>query len=65
MSDRYAIIDNEFIVNVIISDESFIKNNYPDAVLCPEPISVGDKYVDGEFILNRFVVSEDVDGETL
>lgn len=53
---RYAIVENEIIVNVIVADETFIKENYPDAVKC-DNFGIGDKYVDGEFILNQTILS--------
>lgn len=55
---RYAIIENEIIVNVFIADEEFIHKNNIDAIECPEQFCVGDNYINGEFILNRISVPE-------
>lgn len=50
---RYAILENEIIVNVIIADEKFIKKNFPLAVLCPEQFGVGDGFNGEEFFSNQ------------
>ena len=49
---RYAIIENDVIVNVIVADKKFIKDNNLNAVEC-DGFGVGDKYIDGEFISNQ------------
>lgn len=56
--DRYAIIENETIVNVIIADEQFILDNKLDAVKCPANINVGDKYQNGQFIEMLITIDE-------
>jgi len=50
LANRYAIIENNLIVNVIVAEEDFISANYPNAIQSPEHICVGDKYENGEFI---------------
>jgi hypothetical protein len=46
---KYAIIENNIVVNVIVAADSFIP---PDStyVLTTEPVSVGDSYENGKFI---------------
>jgi hypothetical protein len=65
MSDRYAIVEDGKVVNVIVADNEFIITHCPEAIVCPEDISVGDFYIDGEFSLNRIVVEEETIDETL
>jgi hypothetical protein len=55
---RYAIINNSIINNIIVADESFITEHYPDAIECPENFSVGDKYENGEFSRSVYIVTE-------
>lgn len=65
MSVKYAVVENDIVINVILADEYFVSNNLPNAILCPDEIGVGDLYVNGEFSLNRIVVEENEIGETL
>lgn len=65
MSDRYAIVKDNLIVNVIVADKSFIDEFYPDAVLCADSVGVGDGYADGEFFSNSIAVVIEDDGEAL
>jgi len=59
---RYAEIENGFIINLIVADESFINEHKPEAVECPDFVGVGDEYRDGEFI--RVVISEPINYDT-
>ena len=45
---KYAIIENNIVVNVIVATDSFIP---PDStyVLAVNPVSVGDRYENGKF----------------
>lgn len=62
---RYAIINEAIIENIIVADEKFIKNNYPNAVQCPENIGVGDGYDGEKFYSNQiYLPSAEID-ETL
>lgn len=45
MANRYAIIENEIIVNVIVAD-----NDEFGGIQCEDRVCVGWKYIDGEFI---------------
>ncbi len=58
---RYAIIENEIIVNVIEADKDFVAR-YELAVLDENnEASVGGKYIDGEFSPAPFIVTEDAE----
>jgi hypothetical protein len=46
---RYAIIEDLIIKNIIIADENFIAEYYPNAIQCPDTFNIGDKYENGEF----------------
>ena len=46
---RYAEIKDTIILNVFVADESFVIENKPDAIECPEGFGVGDKYEKGKF----------------
>lgn len=61
---RYAIIQDNTIVNLIVADADFVNENYPDAVQCDDAVGVGDLCVDGKFIRIVNIVIED-DTETL
>ena len=65
MSDRWAIVENDLIINVIVADKDFIAANYSNAILCNENVGVGDGYADGEFFSNSIAVVIEEDGETL
>ena len=65
MLDRWAIIKDDLIVNVIVADKDFVATNYPDAILCFDGVGVGDGYADGEFFSNSIAVVIEEDGETL
>jgi hypothetical protein len=65
MSDRYAIVKDNLIVNLIVADKSLVDKFYPDAILCFDGVGVGDGYADGEFFSNSIAVVIEEDGETL
>jgi hypothetical protein len=48
--DRYAIIENEQVVNVIVADSEFIKEHKINGVSCAEEVYAGWKYIDKEFV---------------
>ena len=57
---KYAIIEEEIIVNIFIADEDFVAVNYSDAIICPDGFGVGDRYSDGKFtrVMNVMSVEE-------
>lgn len=61
MSHRYAIVQDNVIVNIIVADENFITEFYPDAILCQANVGVGDGYADGQFFSNSNTITEIVD----
>lgn len=63
MLKNFAIIENGIIVNVIVSDDDFIAQNYPQAIECPSFVGVGDKYENGEFSRNTIEIPPKVEDE--
>lgn len=61
---RYAIVEDNTIVNLIVANEEFIAAHYPDAIKCDDAVGVGDKYEDGEFTRVVNIMTED-DSQTL
>ena len=58
--DKYAIIENGIIQNVIIADEDFIANNYPNAIIAPDFVGVGDKYENEKFTKVEIIDSSEL-----
>ena len=56
---RYAEIKDTIIINVFVADESFVIENKPDAIECPEGFGVGDKYEKGKFFRVVIVQSDE------
>lgn len=52
---RFAIIENNEVVNVIVADVEFIKENKIFGFQCDDIVSPGWKFIDG-----KFVSSEDI-----
>lgn len=46
---RYAIIENNKVINIIEADANFIENYEKETVLVDENVSIGYDYIDGEF----------------
>jgi len=47
---RYAIIENDEVVNVIVADAEFIEENKINGVECNDEISPGWKYKSKKFV---------------
>ena len=47
---RYAIIKNDDVINVIVADAEFIKENKINSVECGDEVYPGWKFIDGEFV---------------
>lgn len=48
---RYAIIDNDLVSNIIIADQDFIDNYYPNAINVKTlDCGIGWSYINREFI---------------
>lgn len=50
---RYAIIENDIIINIIVADKDFIKEHYSNAIECPASFGVGDGYDGKKFYSNQ------------
>lgn len=64
---RYAIVENGIVVNVIVAEQDFIDENYPDAI----PLSDEDRaglsytYENGKFIEPEIIVPTVIDAEVV
>lgn len=58
---RFAIIENDDVINVIVADAEFIKENKIDGVECGDEIYAGWKYKDKKFIAPQPNISQRVD----
>jgi len=47
--DRFAIIENDDVINVIVADAEFIKENKINGVECGDEVYPGWKYKDKKF----------------
>ena len=47
---RFAIIENDEVVNVIVADAQFLKESKIKAIECDDEVYPGWKYVNKEFI---------------
>ena len=56
--DRFAIIENDEVVNVIVADQVFIKEQKINAILCDSEVSVGWKYDGKKFIAPPIIYSK-------
>lgn len=56
---RFAIIENQEVVNTIVAEQNFIDQHFPSAIDITNnlSISIGWKYVDGQFIDTSLILS--------
>ena len=47
---RYAIIENELVINIIVAEPDFVEQNYPKAIECNDGVNIGHIYKDDNFI---------------
>jgi len=47
---RYAIVENELVINIIVAEQDFIDAHYPDAIECNDGVNIGHIYKDDNFI---------------
>jgi hypothetical protein len=47
---RYAIIENELVINIIVAEQDFIDAHCPDAIECNDGVNIGHIYKDNNFI---------------
>ena len=57
---RYAIIENDLVINIIVADEDFIEAHNLNAVAYTDEASIGAIYKDGIFTPTNSVIMEDV-----
>jgi hypothetical protein len=62
---RYAIIENDEVVNVIVADSAFLKETKIQATECGDEVYPGWKYVGKEFIAPEPNYAPEVIDETL
>lgn len=62
---RFAIIENDEVVNVIVADSAFIKESKIKATECGNEVCPGWKFVDKEFIAPEIIYSPLVIDETI
>jgi hypothetical protein len=57
---RFAIIENQEVVNTIVAEQDFIDQHFPGAVDITNnlAVSISWKYVDGQFIDTSLSTSE-------
>jgi hypothetical protein len=48
--ERYAILENGVVSNVVLWDGKTEWGGAEQAVLCPDEVNIGDRYEDGQFI---------------
>lgn len=58
---KFAIIENEDVVNVIVADAEFIKENKINGVECGDEVYPGWKYKDKKFIAPKPNISQRVE----
>ena len=58
---KYAIIENNEVINVIVADAKFIKEAKIAAIECAEEVCSGWKFIDNEFIAPEPIYNLDVD----
>jgi hypothetical protein len=51
MTNKYAVINNNLVVNTTISDDEFAQSQ--GWILCSENVAIGWDYIDGQFVDNR------------
>jgi len=58
---RYAIIENDQVINVIVADAAFFKESKIKATECGDEVYPGWKYKDKKFIAPEPNISQRVD----
>jgi hypothetical protein len=61
---RFAIIENDEVVNVIVADSAFIKESKIDAIKCGDEICPGWKYTDKKFIAPEQIIAPVIEETT-
>jgi len=58
---KFAIIENDAVINVIVADAEFIKENKINGVECGDEVYPGWKYKDKKFIAPEPNISQRVE----
>lgn len=58
---RYAIIENDLVINIIVADEDFIATQSYDAVAVDDQVAIGSSYKDGIFTAPAPVIVQESD----
>lgn len=64
---RYAIVENGIVVNVIVAEQDFINDHYPDAILLSDEDRAGLNYTyeNGKFIEPEIIITPIIDAEVV
>lgn len=65
---RYAIVENGVVVNVIVAEQDFIDEHYPDAIALSDEDVVGPRYLydKGKFSEPESIIPADfIDAEVV
>lgn len=62
---RYAIIENDEVVNVIVADVAFLKESKIKATECGDEVYPGWKFVDKKFVAPEPNIGIRIEDETL
>jgi hypothetical protein len=62
---RFAIIENDKVVNVIVADSAFIKESKIEATQCGDEVGFGWTYIDKQFIAPEPNYAPEVIDETI
>ena len=62
---RYAIIENDEVVNVIVADDVFLKQSKIKATECGDEVYPGWKLLDKKFVAPEPNISQRINDETL
>jgi hypothetical protein len=62
---KFAIIENDEVINVIVADAAFIKESKIKATECPDEVCPGWKFVSKEFIAPEPIIAPVIIDEIL
>lgn len=57
---RFAVLEGENVVNVIVASDDFIAEHYPAAIQCADEVSIGWCYDGEKFYIPVYEVDEQV-----
>jgi hypothetical protein len=62
---RYAVLENETVVNVIVADSKFIKEHYSTAIECSDEVSIGWCHDGENFYIPVYEVEDKLNNEVV